>query len=975
MALLYYENLTDHRPDMLMRKTFGGLQDFYKFLNTTKQYLESEKAVKCLGWEPVTRDEEEENGANIGSTARKCPHCKALNGSPEISYQSEEHANKRAKALKFKSFVYKCPKGQGWHLSSGFWVKLVGPKGISQNFDANFKHFLDENNEEVYEANSQNWVNIGAASRECTQCKPRNGKPKIAYQSKEHAVEVAENAKVDLSFYECPHGQGWHLKKDLNGRVHFGNNNKLDILDRDPQKKQLKLNRCPDESLLVLRPNTYQIKCQIEAIQALQDKPSQSHRPLLRLFEASSHAKWEGIDRFDDPVTYWYILTDDQRPGTDEQRKWVEMALHTPDFTFLEGPPGSGKTTAICELVIQLARRGKRALLCASTHVAVDNVLERLMDENNKHRDCILPIRIGDSSNVSPKAKPWQLNEFMDTECKRLLNELRKVKNFNNAQQELFEQLRAGRETIQKMVLDSANLVCGTTIGILQHPDIKNREKQSPQFDLMIIDEASKTTFQEFLVPALLAKRWVLVGDPKQLSPYVDDESTAVNIEPCLPEEYKRNACVDVFKASKQRVSTLICSGAPKTIEFCKQQAASAEVLAGTPDSSQDELCYASVVIGASDFLEYNQENLPLDIGHIRSPERVPESIKRKSKAYCRLSKESGNNFEPGTWQAEIAWRLARWYEQRLNEETKSEDSDKRTTGKKLKEQIQQLLPFDDKDKKDSVWEGIDRVRRVALPSVLESLQKGFERNTRQRDDTALSDGLPDEVLQQRLVTLSWQHRMHPEMAEFPHQSIYNGEALHTPKFLEGQRQWTYRPGSKRCLWHDVNGEKDPSNANQDEVNAVIRELESFDTWAQTNPNTESGRKKSWEVALLTFYRGQEKVLRQAVRDWPETKSEFGHFHRGGTDTPYLDIQVCTVDRFQGHEADFVMLSFSSPFATSFLESPNRLNVAITRARYQLVVFGNRNRMKKASGVLGKFAKAVTWDKSLAQNDNKGVKR
>ena len=83
--------------------------------------------------------------------------------------------------------------------------------------------------------------------------------------------------------------------------------------------------------------------------------------------------------------------------------------------------------------------------------------------------------------------------------------------------------------------------MCGTTIGILQHPDLKeHRDKSgghaSPDFDVLIVDEASKTPFQEFLVPALLAKRWIIVGDPKQLSPYVDDEAMAVNIEACLPD-------------------------------------------------------------------------------------------------------------------------------------------------------------------------------------------------------------------------------------------------------------------------------------------------------------------------------------------------------------------------------------------------------------------------------------------------------
>jgi superfamily I DNA and/or RNA helicase len=48
------------------------------------------------------------------------------------------------------------------------------------------------------------------------------------------------------------------------------------------------------------------------------------------------------------------------------------------------------------------------------------------------------------------------------------------------------------------------------------------------------------------------------------------------------------------------------------------------------------------------------------------------------------------------------------------------------------------------------------------------------------------------------------------------------------------------------------------------------------------------------------------------------------------------------VDRFQGHEADVVYLAFVNRRPTYFLQSPNRLNVALTRARYQLVIVGNR---------------------------------
>ena len=79
-----------------------------------------------------------------------------------------------------------------------------------------------------------------------------------------------------------------------------------------------------------------------------------------------------------------------------------------------------------------------------------------------------------------------------------------------------------------------------------------------------------------------------------------------------------------------------------------------------------------------------------------------------------------------------------------------------------------------------------------------------------------------------------------------------------------------------------------------------------------------------------------------------------------------MTIDLCTVDRFQGHEADLVLISFGNRRSTSFLESPNRLNVALTRARYQRVVIGNLGAMRRArEGVLREFAEGERWEKPL----------
>ena len=341
----------------------------------------------------------------------------------------------------------------------------------------------------------------------------------------------------------------------------------------------------------------------------------------------------------------WMVLSDGDRRGIEEQRRFVELSLGTPDFAFLEGPPGSGKTTAICELVLQLAKRGKRVLLTASTHVAVDNVLERLMDESNPHRDLVIPVRIGDRRNVSEKARPWQLERFVPTERERLLRELRRRRTLTQSQAALLEALRPGSSVVERLVLDAANLVCGTTIGILQHPDIKLDMKSngptSPGFDVLIIDEASKTAFQEFLVPALLAKRWIIVGDPKQLSPYVDEDAMAVNIEACLPAAGIRDACIDAFMAgrpdSRNRRTAAVVVEDEGTRRAYREQCAERGVALADADRDEHELPSADLVIGTSLALERKADKLPLDVATVRGPKNALHVVQRRADAWLRL--------------------------------------------------------------------------------------------------------------------------------------------------------------------------------------------------------------------------------------------------------------------------------------------------------------------------------------------------
>ncbi|PZV36409.1 serine/threonine-protein kinase [Mesorhizobium kowhaii] len=69
--------------------------------------------------------------------------------------------------------------------------------------------------------------------------------------------------------------------------------------------------------------------------------------------------------------------------------------------------------------------------------------------------------------------------------------------------------------------INDCDLIGGTCLGVAAHA------LQSVEFDLCIIDEASKATPTEMLVPMAKSRKWIVVGDPNQLPPFVDDSLEA----------------------------------------------------------------------------------------------------------------------------------------------------------------------------------------------------------------------------------------------------------------------------------------------------------------------------------------------------------------------------------------------------------------------------------------------------------------
>ncbi|NES20090.1 MAG: AAA family ATPase, partial [Symploca sp. SIO3E6] len=96
-------------------------------------------------------------------------------------------------------------------------------------------------------------------------------------------------------------------------------------------------------------------------------------------------------------------------------------------------------------------------------------------------------------------------------------SEAKMLQQLLSIQTQWFEQF--GRnDTFTTPLIKRSQVVAGTCIGI-------PKDIQDIEFDLCIVDEASKATATEVLVPLAQSRRWILVGDPKQLPPFLDEAS------------------------------------------------------------------------------------------------------------------------------------------------------------------------------------------------------------------------------------------------------------------------------------------------------------------------------------------------------------------------------------------------------------------------------------------------------------------
>ncbi|WP_376795963.1 AAA domain-containing protein [Thermogemmatispora sp.] len=197
-----------------------------------------------------------------------------------------------------------------------------------------------------------------------------------------------------------------------------------------------------------------------------------------------------------------------------EQNLAVERALQMQDYLLIHGPPGTGKTAVIAEIVKRLCQRGERVLLAAFTNQAVDNMLLRLEAEGFHDY-----LRLGHERSVAEGVQDHLLKHLVPLSLEVASgSELGREGESGGESAPATAELRAA--------LQSRPVVASTTATWSSEryapEEIQENDPGSLlRFDVALIDEAGQLTVPALLGALRFARRFILVGDEKQLPPLV----------------------------------------------------------------------------------------------------------------------------------------------------------------------------------------------------------------------------------------------------------------------------------------------------------------------------------------------------------------------------------------------------------------------------------------------------------------------
>ena len=297
----------------------------------------------------------------------------------------------------------------------------------------------------------------------------------------------------------------------------------------------------------------------VSAIKNFKKVKTQKQKELKRIILGEGKPKFKKIEN----------IEFENKNLNPNQKEAVKRALSAENVFLIHGPPGTGKTTTLVEIIEQLVKEKKRVLVTAESNVAVDNILENLTKRGKK------TVRIGHPARVIETLRKYSLDILLqDTKEYQQIQEIRKKIDKTREKQKtlifpsqrnkrglsdqkikrlakkgktkrgiLKEKIKSMAEWLElneeinylikrmkilernaiRKILEKNQIICAT------NSTAGSEILENQSFDVAVIDEATQTLEPCCLIPILKAKKVIMAGDHQQLPPTILNQKAKEN--------------------------------------------------------------------------------------------------------------------------------------------------------------------------------------------------------------------------------------------------------------------------------------------------------------------------------------------------------------------------------------------------------------------------------------------------------------
>ncbi len=233
------------------------------------------------------------------------------------------------------------------------------------------------------------------------------------------------------------------------------------------------------------------------------------------------------------PKVIWF-----NRNLNEYQQTAVKNSLAAQDVALVHGPPGTGKTTVLVEIIRQHVARGERVLATAPSNIAVDNILEKLIGTGLRVTRLGHPARTLEAlrhGNLAAQIEDdpaYEEVKELDAYRERLIH--RKSRHGRGIQQLGYEERQLREREVGKLWRQARDLeadiarhiVAGANVVLATHAGMSKRYVKG-EFDLVVLDEASQASEPLSWVPLTIARKAIFAGDSNQLPPTIYSKEAA----------------------------------------------------------------------------------------------------------------------------------------------------------------------------------------------------------------------------------------------------------------------------------------------------------------------------------------------------------------------------------------------------------------------------------------------------------------